>query len=86
MTFETGRPTSADASTVRSRNDFADFLEAVLADYRQTGAAEWENGTLDRFLDGLAAFAAARVVDRGDQEAASWRLFAEIIVAATAFE
>jgi hypothetical protein len=35
----------------------------VLADFRSTGQAEWENGTLDRFLDGLAAFADVRVVE-----------------------
>jgi len=35
----------------------------VLADFRSTGKAEWENDNLDRFLDGLSAFAGARLVD-----------------------
>jgi hypothetical protein len=88
VAFETGRFTAADSSRVRTRDDFAEFLNAVLADYRQSGAAEWENGTLERFLDGFSAFAAARVsvIDLGDQETASWQLFAEIVVAATGYE
>lgn len=61
-------------------------LQAVRQDYATGGESEWENGTLDRFLDGLAAFAEARVADRGDQEAPTWELFAEMIVAATGYE
>lgn len=69
-----------------SRDDFAAFLESVLEDFRQSGRDEWENLTLESFLDALAAFADGRVVDAGDQEAPTWRLFAEIIVAATVYE
>jgi len=60
----------------------------VLADFRSTGEAEWENGTLDRFLEGLSAFADSRVVEGpgSDHERASWRLFAEIVRAATGYE
>lgn len=88
MDYETGRATDVDPSNVEARDDFARFLSAVLADFRSTGEAEWENGTLDRFLDGLSAFAEARVIGAGepDQEKASWRLFAEIVRAATGYE
>jgi hypothetical protein len=88
MNYETGRATHVDSSNVETRDDFARFLSAVLADFRATGEADWENGTLDRFLDGLSAFAAARVVEaqEPDQEQASWRLFAEILLAATGYE
>jgi hypothetical protein len=88
VTYETGRNTSADPSGVATRDDFANFLDAVLADFRSAGESEWENATLERFLDGFAAFAAAREVDRdrGDQEAPTWGLFAEMIVAATGYE
>jgi hypothetical protein len=63
---------------VETRTDFAHFLSAVLADFRATGASEWENGTLDRFLDAFAAFAGARVigVPEQHQDHASWKLFA----------
>lgn len=88
MSFETGRATNVDPSTVTTRDDLARFLSAVLADFRSTGEAEWENGTLERFLDGLSAYASTRVVDapKIDQEQASWRSFAEIVRAATGYE
>ncbi|MGW5365474.1 DUF7660 family protein [Actinopolymorpha pittospori] len=71
-----------------SRDEFGDFVHGVLADFRSTGAAEWENGTLDRFLDGLSAVAFARLVNEPDedQERATWGLFAEMIAAATGYE
>jgi hypothetical protein len=88
VTYETGRATDVDPSRVETREDFADFLIAVLDDFRGDGESEWENGTLERFLDGLSAFAHARVVNvpEQDQERASWRLFAEIVRAATGYE
>jgi hypothetical protein len=84
----TGRAADVDPSFVETREDFAHFLSGLLADFRATGASEWENGTLDRFLDGFAAFAGARVVDvpERQQKQASWRLFAEIVQAATGYE
>ncbi len=85
--MEYRRATTADPSAVASRDDFAHFLEQVLADYRATGRDEWENTTLESVLDALGAFAAARVVDKPeDQESPTWRLFASMLVAATAFE
>jgi hypothetical protein len=88
VNYETGRATDVDPNNVETRDDFARVLSAVLADFRSTGEAEWENGTLDRFLDGLSAFADARVVEAPelDQEQASWRLFAEMVLAATGYE
>lgn len=86
MTYETGRATDVDPSNVETREGFAGFLLAVLDDFRGTGKFEWENATLERFLDGLSAFTHARVVNEQDQERASWRLFAEIIRAATGYE
>lgn len=87
MTYETGRPTDANASLVKTRDDFAAFVTDVLADFADRGGArEWENGTLDRFLDGVAAFAGARVQDGQDQDNPTWKLFAEIIAAGTGYE
>ena len=88
VNYETGRAAEADPSNVETRDDFARFLLAVLADFRSTGETEWENGTLDCFLDGLSAFVDARVVEapEPDQDQASWRLFAEIVRAATGYE
>jgi hypothetical protein len=88
VNYETGQAADANPTNVETRDDFARFLSAVLADFRSTGEDEWENGTLDRFLDALSAFADARVVEAPvlDQEQASWRLFAEIVWAATGYE
>jgi hypothetical protein len=88
MTFETGRATTADPSSVRSRDDFAAFVETALADFTSGGADAWENGSLERFLDALAAVSNARTVDRGtsSQEAATWQLFAALLAAATGYE
>jgi hypothetical protein len=86
--YETGRSTNADPNPVESRDDFSEFVGAMLADFRASGAIEWENGTLERFLDGLEAFAHARTVNEPDkdQERASWQLFAGILAAATGYE
>jgi hypothetical protein len=84
--FGTGRATNVDPSVVHTRDDFAGFVSAVLEDYRLSGVTEWENGHLEGFLDGLAAFASARVVDRSGQDEASWRLFAELLHTATGYE
>lgn len=86
VTFETGRSTAADPSDVVSRDDFAEFVAAILAEWRTSGATEWENPTLDRFLDALAAFALGRVAEQAGQETATWRLFAEMLAAATGYE
>jgi hypothetical protein len=55
--YETGRPTVDRPSGIRTRDDFGDYVERVLGDFREEGEREWENNTLDRFLDGLSAFA-----------------------------
>jgi hypothetical protein len=86
--YDTGRFTSADPSTVRTRDDLAEFVGRMLRDYQAADSPEWENGTLERFLDALEAFADARQTDRPDeeQERPSWRLFAEILATATGYE
>ncbi|MEV6600126.1 hypothetical protein AB0M36_25225 [Actinoplanes sp. NPDC051346] len=74
--------------TIGNGPDVARFFSAVLADFRSTGATDWENGTLDHFLDGLTAYADARVAEAPDldREQASWRLFAAMVQAATGHE
>jgi hypothetical protein len=86
MAYETGRPTTVDPSAVSSRDEFADFLQAVFQAYGDTGQTEWENNTLPRFLDALIAVAWSRIEGRANQDDASWRLSAEMIVAATGYE
>ena len=83
--YETGRATDVGPSRVETRADFTQFLTAVLADLRATGADEWENANLERFLDAFADARAADVPEQ-QQEDASWRLFAEIVQAAAGYE
>lgn len=83
-----GRATHVEPEPT-TRDEFGEFVLGVLADFAESGRAEWENNTLERFLDGLAAFALARRVDgrAGElQEGASWALFAELVAAATGYE
>lgn len=85
--FAAGRHTTADPAAVADRDSFGDFLEVVLGDLTAGGGhAGWEDPTLDRFLGALAAFAEARVVGQRDQDEPSWRLFTEMIVAASGYE
>ena len=87
LTYGTGRFTGANPVVVTSRDDLADFVEVVRGDFRLGGGqSEWENASLDRFLESLAGFAEARVVDQADQEVPTWRLFPEMIAAATGYE
>ncbi|GAA4608169.1 hypothetical protein BJY16_006704 [Actinoplanes octamycinicus] len=77
--MDTGRSTDADPSDVRTREDAVRVIEAMAADLRRHPDA-WENATLDRFLEALAA-----VVEDGTAEP-SWRTFAELLVAASGYE
>lgn len=86
--WATGRATHVSPEPATTRDGFGDFVLGVLADFDESGLNEWENNSLRHFLDALGAFALARVNGRAkeEQEAASWPLFAELIVAATGYE
>lgn len=55
--YDTGRSTDVDPSRVQTHADFVAVCEAMFDDYEKSGKDEWENHTLGRFLDGLAALA-----------------------------
>ena len=85
-----------DPESVTSRADFVRFVQALLADWHASDRAErmtpsppygpatggWENPTLDRFLEALAAYAA----DAPLPEQPSWRTFAEVLATAKVYE
>lgn len=51
----------------------------MLADLLASGADEWENGTLGRFLDGLQAVLVDGVAPEDlKSEHSSWRMFAQL--------
>ncbi|WP_026151629.1 DUF7660 family protein [Streptomyces prunicolor] len=78
------------ADLVRTRDDFARFLTDVLADL-QNRPQDWENGTLERFLEAWSAW----VVDmpgwyknRGERipDQPDWNLLAAMVMAARVYE
>ncbi|HEY5722707.1 MAG TPA: hypothetical protein VIT45_10330 [Allosphingosinicella sp.] len=79
------------ASAVASRADFLCFLEYLRAD-RADNKGEWENNDLGSFLAGLEGFChdidgyylnAGEVVD---VETITWRMAAQMLLAATVYE
>lgn len=85
--YETGRGVRADPSVVQTRADLAALVGLMLSDYRASGVREWENPTLDRFLDALQAVVDDDVRPTGvDPEDSSWRMFAQLLVSASAYE
>lgn len=84
--YESGRPTDEVPSGIESREELGEYLLRVLGDFRERGAVEWENNSLEPFLDALSAFTLARVNNQPGQEEPTWQLFAEIIAAATGYE
>ena len=85
-----------DVDSVTSRASFVRFVESLVADWREYDRAEraapsstygpaaggWENPTLERFLEALAAY----TEDAELPEQPSWRSFAQVLAAAKAYE
>jgi hypothetical protein len=78
------------AKTVASREDFVKFVEFLNHDFQQK-RDDWENNTLEHFLGGLSGFAndmAGYYKNMGkvvDVEHITWRMAAEMLLAATVY-
>jgi hypothetical protein len=89
--YETGRSADVgDLDQVVSHADVARIVEQMLSDLRAEPSA-WENPTLDRFLEALAASLDALpnlYTNRGEQLPAqpTWKTFAEALVMASGYE
>jgi hypothetical protein len=71
------------AAAVTSRADLARFVEALLAEFQADAGGSWENPTLERYLEALAAYAA----DAGAADLPpTWRTLAELLAAARDYE
>ncbi|NNJ25054.1 DUF7660 family protein [Alienimonas chondri] len=75
---------------VRSRAEFAEFLQRLRGDL-EVRPDEWENVTLESFLEAFAAIAhdAPGWVKNGvcsDVESPSWALFARLVSTAAHYE
>lgn len=90
--WQTGRFAQVDrARPVTSRQDVQEVIAQMRADLAGRGSREWENPTLDRFLDALEAVLdglPGRLARQGKAETAQpdWALLADILVAATGYE
>jgi hypothetical protein len=79
------------ARTVTSREDFVKFVKYLNHDYNQK-SDDWGNKTLEQFLSGLSGFAndmAGYYKNMGevvDVERITWRMAAEMLLAATVYE
>jgi hypothetical protein len=76
---------------VDSRDGALRVIEQLQDDLAGTGAHEWENPNLERFLDALHGFLAdldGYYAGRGKQPPAQpdWGLFATVLAAATGYE
>ena len=89
--WDTGRCAEVgDLSRVSSRLEAAEVVQRMLADLLGH-PGEWENTTLERFLDALAASLESIpgvYAHRGEQfpDKPTWRIFAETLVMASGYE
>jgi hypothetical protein len=80
-----------DPQEVRSRDQFSEFAASLSRDLHDN-FDEWENPTLERFLEAMAAYALdapGSLKNSGSQidpERPSWELFALILAGARVYE
>jgi hypothetical protein len=89
--YDTGRFADVgDVSTVTTITDAADVVQRMLGDLL-THPDEWENLTLEHFLEALAASLEGipqLYANRGEQfpKEPTWRVLAEVLVMASGYE
>ena len=67
---------------IESKKDFLIFLSALRADFT-ANQGQWENGTLDRYLEAMEAW----IADSGQAiDPVSWKAFANALYAAKIYE
>lgn len=69
------------AENVKTRKDFEEFLKLLKTNYLNV-KKEWDNDTLESFLEGLYGYN----YDSDVEEKASWKLFAEMLLASRVYE
>jgi hypothetical protein len=88
---QTGRFSRVSGAAVHSRENLLQVIAQMRDDLAGTGAHEWENPSLERFLEALQGFLSdidGYYANRGQQPPAQpdWGLFAAALVAATGYE
>jgi len=75
---------------VKSYKDLAEFVEALRADLL-TNSSEWENPTLERYLEAMSAFISAlefyhKNTDQPFFDKPTWKTLADILYTAKVYE
>lgn len=89
--LETGRSAEVgELDQIASHNDVARVVDEMLNDLRQH-PNEWENPTLEHFLDALSASLSALphlYANQGESlpDQPTWKLLAEVLVMASGYE
>ena len=73
-----------EVQRIRDLESFCLFVRELRADYHD--AEEWPNDDLEQFLSGLSEASEDLKEFRGGSEAATWRAFARLLLAATVRE
>ncbi|WP_050591620.1 DUF7660 family protein [Pseudomonas brassicacearum] len=79
------------AQRLFQQEGFVDFVEMLSRDY-VSNRDEWQNDTLDQFLLGLSGFANdmggyyKNMGEAVDVDKITWRIAAEMLIAATVYE
>lgn len=65
---------------IKTREDFEFFLEKLVTDYNQN-KGDWQNDTLRSYLEALHG-----INYNSDNDRPSWKVFAEMLLAARLYE
>ncbi len=86
-----GRPTDVADREVRSHAELVAVLHQMHWDFTDSGANEWENNTLARYLEALAVLAEALpnvYANRGEAmpEQPTWEMLGVLLTGASGYE
>ena len=75
---------------IETRQDFIDFVHLLMNDLQNNGD-KWENPDLPRYLEALASWTEdmdGYFLNKGEEppQHPTWKLFAEILIAASIYE
>jgi hypothetical protein len=75
---------------INNKNDFVRFIELLVNDLK-TNPEEWENSTLESFLEAMAAWTDDmegyyRNTNQPIPNNINWKVFAKILMASTVYE
>jgi hypothetical protein len=79
------------AESILTKEDFTAFLHLLMRNRREH-PEEWENASLEQYLEGLCGFAEgiegyyANIGVKVDMRKPGWRVFADVLLAARIYE